>query len=212
MISHEHKAIMIHVPKTGGTSIEFAFGFINIDKPEDFVRRSGLADTDRMGPKHAKSRRLRRMYPDLWKQYFTFAFVRNPWDRLVSSFFWARQGNNPRLLEYEDFPHFVRDLPNLDRSEDSQWSYVSGRQGKQQVEYIGYYERLAEDFDYVCERLGVTLELPHLNASKRRDYRDYYDDETREIVRAVYKDDVEKFGYRFGEPAPESIKATKAKS
>jgi len=49
----------------------------------------------------------------------------------------------------------------------------------------------------VANRLGCTRKLDKINTSNRRDYRSYYDDETREIIRRVYAKDIELFGYVF---------------
>jgi hypothetical protein len=71
MISHEHKFIFVHVPKTGGTSIESLL--------------------DLSGAKHNTARQYRNFFPDVWKRYFSFAFVRNPWDRVLSFYMFRKQ-------------------------------------------------------------------------------------------------------------------------
>lgn len=67
------------------------------------------------------------------------------------------------------------------------------------MDFVGRFENLQEDFDYVCDRVRIKRKkLTHANKSKRdRDYRKYYDSETKEIVAKKYADDIGRFGYEF---------------
>lgn len=67
------------------------------------------------------------------------------------------------------------------------------------VNFLGHFERLREDYDKVCENLGLPPmdELPHKHKRTPRDYRDYYDDETREKVAQCWQRDIALFGYDF---------------
>ena len=70
------------------------------------------------------------------------------------------------------------------------------------VDFVGRYENLREDVEALCEKLGVGKDilLPHKhNAKDRPHYTDFYDDETIEIVRKFYKNDIEVLGYKYGE-------------
>ena len=68
MISHEHRAIFVHIQKTGGESVTSAFG-----------------QSNRLAEKHVSAQELRTLYGQaVWNSYFKFSIVRNPWDRLVS--------------------------------------------------------------------------------------------------------------------------------
>ncbi|HXS67813.1 MAG TPA: sulfotransferase family 2 domain-containing protein, partial [Candidatus Polarisedimenticolia bacterium] len=76
-------------------------------------------------------------------------------------------------------------------------TYVTGPDGKLIVDFIGHFERLNEDFQKVCSRIGVKAELPRANASSHRDYRTYYSAATRELVGNYFQRDIELFGYDF---------------
>ena len=86
MILHKHKAIFIHVPKTGGTSIENFFGRVwdpEISKIEDY--------SIMLGPSlnHCFYDKILEHHPQA-PTYFSFSFVRNPWARAVSHYRWFK--------------------------------------------------------------------------------------------------------------------------
>ena len=129
--------------------------------------------------------------------YFKFAFVRNPWDRLVSAFFYLARGGcnafdqafrDAHLAHYAgDFTAFVHDL---ERHMDAphfrpQCFWVCDATGRVLTDFLGRYETLVGDFTAVAERLDLDAALPFLNASEHRFYREHYDGATCAIVRRL---------------------------
>jgi len=92
---------------------------------------------------------------------------------------------------------------HIDTSIELQSDYLIDLHGNVIVDFIGRYERLQEDFDEVCRRIGIPAPpLPHKRkAQDRKDYRSYYTAETAELVAQRFKRDIEMFGYRFDEPS-----------
>jgi hypothetical protein len=68
------------------------------------------------------------------------------------------------------------------------------------VDFVGRYETLHKDFKTLCDMIGIKASLPHINKSDRKAYYQYYDDETKAIVRDWHKRDIERFGYTFDKP------------
>ncbi|MCO6449979.1 MAG: sulfotransferase family 2 domain-containing protein [Caldilineales bacterium] len=149
--------------------------------------------------------------PGEFQRYFKFTFVRNPWDRLVSAFFYLKAGGfsqwdakwaEENLAVFSDFNMFVREWLNETNIKSyyhffPQSHYVCTYDGSVGVDFAGRFENLAADFQHVCDVLGIRAMLTESNKSERADYRSYYDEETKRIVADVYAQDIELFGYSF---------------
>lgn len=196
MICHKHKCIFIHVPKTGGTSVERLFV-----KHETDIMLSGV----NVQHKHTTASQMRELYPKEWEQYFTFTIVRNPWDWLVSRFFWSHLNESKTIPT--SFNQFINTIDRIREQSkylrgalDTQISMLSDTEGNIIVNHICKFESLPVDFDYVCDKIGKAKKLlPHTHKTKHKQYTEYYDDETRQIVAERYTKDIELFGYKFGE-------------
>lgn len=180
------KFVFIHINKTGGTSIAKA---LNIPPKHN----TALEKIEEMGRKE-------------WDARFSFAVVRNPWDKVVSHYYYRIQTNQTNLGSKEiDFKEWVklvfRDKNSLYYDKPKmfmpQTNWVSDTHGELMVDCICRFETLENDFRKVCERLNIQYNLPHLKSSKRGKYCDYYDEESKGIIEEWFSQDIEKFGYRF---------------
>jgi hypothetical protein len=156
-----------------------------------------------------------------YRDHFKFAFVRNPWDRLVSCYLQKivsdplidgrKQMNlNPpgtdRFYAGMPFVEFVEAVHATDDEHAnphfrSQYATVCDPEGRVMADFVGRFENLREDFAGVSERIGVpSLELPHRLKSPGREsrpYTDFYDGRLRDLVGERYREDVELFGYAY---------------
>lgn len=199
------KAIFVHVPKNAGTSITKTL------RQTGEYKSPGYDSVDHdfsMGWKDGESRRvMRAIGADLWNECFTFAFVRNPWDRLVSGWQFTRQKGKHTL----SFAEFVKDLPSLDISQEpdaleraisTHWHAMPQSDhlvvdGVVAVDFIGHVETLDEDWRAISARIGCDGAIPRANTSDRGEYRGYYSDDLRAIVDERFQVDATTFGYTF---------------
>ena len=211
-ISREKRFVFVHVPKTGGTSIEAALGVHGDWRVEDRERFYGkIASPDLVERgfltrylQHLTMGEILELAPET-ADFFRFAFVRNPYDRLVSTYF----NTDPDLLrrarergielEGLSFPRFVQAAGALEHVHlRPQSDFLLDVAGTRAVEFVGRFEALREDFGEVCRRLGVRSRLPHRNRSQRRQsYRVMYDGDSRRFVEERYARDLEAFSYDF---------------
>ena len=78
-----------------------------------------------------------------------------------------------------------------------QLDWLTDQDDKLAIDFIGKFENLNQDFDKICDRIGRVSTLEHLHRSKRKSYRDYYNDETADIIRTFYQKDINFFDYTF---------------
>ena len=194
MISFKHKAIFVRVPKTAGTSIGKALGAIEVHKPH-----SNILQIRQIVERTRFESRLPdwvQLSEDWFDQYYKFGFVRNPWSRVVSLF------NRKEGLQFADrmtFDEFVRwinyasDTCIHPTKHKNQLDWFLDDQGKLLVDFVGKFERLAEDWQQICSRLDIQAPLAqqNYNPSNQRHYTEYYTDHTRDIIRRKFEVDIE---------------------
>ena len=154
-------------------------------------------------PRHSEYSKVIEVHPEA-ESFFAFSFVRNPWDRLLSWYSFKQNGRAHKKISPElSFKDFVltsgeeQGSPYGRMLAVNQYDWVNNFTKNS---FIGRFENLQADFDLVCDKIGIPrVQLPHRNKSKHNHYIEYYDHETREIVRERYARDVEYFGYKFGE-------------
>ena len=195
LVSDSHKFVFHHVPKTAGSSITAALApFCNRWKgvlPEEIhgwqVQFHRIWMHTQLG--------IIKSAGELLAEYFSFAFVRNPYEVVVSAWDFEKIKDFDIYVEQQIFTG----LQICARR--SQYDHLSDEEGNLLVNFIGRYENFAEDFYKIIEAIEVPLMLiPKRNIRKERktqDYRKYYTPLSREIVEKKYKKDLEFFGYEF---------------
>lgn len=178
--------VFVHINKTGGSSIEQALARPLAHK----TAREYIAEMGWLA----------------WQQHYTFSVVRNPWDKVVSHYHWRIHTNQTALAErplafsewvkraygeqdpvYYDKPKMF--MPAID--------WLVDESGQLVVKKIARFEHLAQDFQSICETLGIQRKLPHLKKTPREHYHHCYDDESQQIIADWFKRDIELFDYHF---------------
>lgn len=191
----ETKSIFIHIPKVAGKSI------VRAVYKRDFIG-------------HYTWREYKLISKSKYDSYFKFAFVRNPFDRIVSCYAYLKNGGNQKDdLEFmkkhkacfTSFNGFVSAVFHAENGFDwihlkPQSNFVASS-GRIIVDYIGRYESISHDFTILCGKLNLEDNLSRRNSSNRfSDYRKYYDSSTFDMVAKLYDEDFSLFGYNNREP------------
>lgn len=213
-ISHKHKFIMISVPKTGSTTFRKY-----LDDISDVI---SVGDNTSQFYDHTTAVNLKEYFKthDIWNwpEYFSFGFVRNPWDWLVSHWFYRIKfvekyesdktitpGANQflcacrhQLSSTGSFKQWCIRYALDEFKPQTEWLYDTGN--FKIVDYIGKLEHFQESADYINNRIGQPcIVFEKKNTTKHEKYTHYYDDVTRSLVETRFKIDIENFGYKFGE-------------
>ena len=201
MISHSHKFILILPPKTASTSIaDSLLPYANILKTKqkgpdrlDFYEKT--EDYRCVGIWELRKHAPLSSYHDLHlESYKLFCTVRNPFDRAYSVWKWLS-----RLSDIK-FDEWILNLNTDHMMNQTQLSHLNHHSVKLiDINFIKF-ENLQQDFDGMCHKISAPRrQLPHKNKTDHKHYTEYYNDETREIVAEKYAQDIEYFGYEFGE-------------
>jgi hypothetical protein len=193
MISHARRFIFVHIGRTGGSSFERLAGVASTSD----LRTAHAGNTD-FPNKHAIFNYYYKCYPTEFSQYFKFTIIRNPYDRLVSAWFWRCAVVKDHSLSLYDFA----------LSRPVNWAYrgrlklenLSFENSLAMLDYVARYETLGEDMKLICSKTGLDYSaFPHTNRTGHSKYWDYYDDKTIELVTSLFQFDIGFFGYKFGE-------------
>jgi chondroitin 4-sulfotransferase 11 len=200
MLSHKHKCIFIHIPKTAGQSIEQS-----LDPKAFAARGQGI---------YGHQNLLMGNYPH-FPEYFKFTVVRNPWDRVLSAYLYdISQANNGFTFDSrkfinnhlgptrDGFCQFVTRYLDKLTSNLLRLHYIPQYKWISTVknfDYVCRFETLQEDFNIICDKLGIPRrQLPHVNKSgPARDYKEYYNDAAKEEIACRYNIDITTLNYKF---------------
>jgi len=192
VISRSRRILFVHIQKTGGGSIEA-------------LLRARLPDLERCVDWHAHASAIKRQLGQQYSDYYTFSFVRNPWDRMVSwyfwlknmadrgKFFWTHKFGLPHHATFEQFILQARGVLL-----HPQCQYIADADGTFLVNVVYRFE----NFRAECRKLGGALGLsfgriPHHRHTIHKHYSHYYSPELRDVVAKRFAPDGKAFGYEF---------------
>lgn len=211
IVSHRHRYVFVHIPKTGGTSLTLALearvgkdDIILSDTPKGRNRRSRVKDAPARGRlwKHSTLADIEGLVdPAIFADYLVLTLVRNPWARAVSYHRWLRgQGfdhASVRLAKTLEFRDFLRHPLTQRQLAVPARHYLTASTGPVAGLCLRL-EHLDADLSALEAHLGFSLRpLPHENRSGHGDWRAAYDDEGAALLARLAAEDIARFGYRF---------------
>tara|TARA_Y100000591_G_C21743897_1_gene650850 strand:- start:449 stop:1084 length:636 start_codon:yes stop_codon:yes gene_type:complete len=209
VIYKEKKVIFLHIYKTGGKTVKDALLQNQEPTPlplkiyNNTFGKFGLRKyylPHQMLNSHIRAVDYKKyLGEENFNQYYKFTIVRNPYDWQVSLYHFMREKKD----------HFQHDLiMSMTFKEYIKWRcaedlklqsyFIYDDEGNKLIDYLGKFENLANEINHVASKNGLHVaEVKKLGASKRTDFRDYYDNETKELIKKHFEKDFELFGYDF---------------
>ena len=187
--------IFIRVPRTASSSMERLLRPYHQEKYDDICQTPVVRKTLLLY--HAGWEDIASLN-EWMNDIFKFAFVRNPYDRVLSYYIYYRSVKKYRKGSFEEFVrcHITNREPVVHDHWCDQHHWVTDRNGKITVDYLGRFENLRHDFNNICKIIKIKdRTLPWIKYRKHKPYYAYYN---KELAHAVYKrcrKDFELFGY-----------------
>jgi len=207
LISDSHQFIFLRMRKVASTSMQAILRPLCVPLPEgklarirsrarlewNYLHYVPRAHENILAAKH-------RMSAEKFETYFKFAFVRNPWERLVSEYEFIlnrpEHGRHKRVSGLKNFTGFIH--MQIPRPDAYQLNMLTDRKGRLLMDFVGQLENLDRDWPIVCEHIGIAHQsLPRKNVTERRPYQAYYDTRSIQLVARHWAREIELFGYEF---------------
>lgn len=214
IVSHANKYIFIRTAKTAGTSFELSLcefcgdrDIITpiVHRPDEIIRNSlgHRKSQNYRGPNgeekyffgHSSGKDIKsKITENDWSEYFKFCFERNPWDKVVSYYYWDIK-RNPKPLDFRSYVSNTKRYRWLKKYGYD--LYTIG--GSIVTDEIYLYEKLPKAIKSIKDKFGFKLSLPHAKGQFRKikGYRDLYGKRQREIIADLFKEEIKLFGYKF---------------
>lgn len=178
------KWIFIHIPRTGGTSLEYQLN--NNSQINELTKHQSLHQV--------------KLHLDI-SEYFKFSFIRNPWDIVISKYL-APYYRKINSCTGKNLLYFLENYyPASNEAGDSFFDYFD----PSEMDFIGRFETREKDLNYISKMIGLEID-PSFSVKKKemqrklkskKHFTSYYDEQTLQIVYEKYKKDIEYFQYSF---------------
>ena len=183
---HFQNYVFIHIPKCGGTSVERALGLAVLNHDTALERFHALGEKR-------------------WRERVTFSVVRNPYARLASSYFYLHQPTHTAMSELrEEFRFWLFRWQSAQQENalpdalNTQCWWLSDEKGRSLVAITCRLEDIENDIQPVAKSLGREINVQKLKENPLSiDYNDLYTPATRDMIKDLYKEDFERFGYEM---------------
>ncbi len=217
IVSHKHKFIFIKTRKTAGTSIEIALrsicgkdDIISTISPNDEEMAAKLGvrlaqnfcisvnNQEVKFGSHTSAEKIKQYLGDeIWNSYYKFCFERNPFDKVISFYYWRMKTRDYPSSTLSQFIHrgFIKDIQGFDLYSVNKIVAVDD---------IFKYEEMEQAFDIISHKLNLPtpLRIPNYKAkSTYRENRKHYSKvltkEDKRIIEIMFAREIYLMGYQF---------------
>lgn len=204
IVSSQRRFIFIHICKNAGTSIRRALRPYTIPKWQancnQVFKRIGISQfRSPLNREHATaSQAIEEFGRRFFDSCFSFAIVRNPWDWEVSQYKYILKDKGHPLHEtVKNLASFENYLSwKSKRGFRLQQDFID-HEGREVVSFVGRFENLNNDFRAVTRRLKIKATLSKKNSTRPVPYQTLYTPDLVDLVRTMYRPDIDRFGYQF---------------
>jgi hypothetical protein len=218
LISHRNRFIYTKTMKTAGTSVEIYFEDACLPARNNFVRGHAIDEIvtpegivghrgGEVGKKwynHMPAALIKQQVGDnVWGRYFKFCVIRNPFDKLVSYWWFILTPEERNTYKQQNFTEI--------RSHFSKWAIAAASalvdrntyqiDGNVCVDFFIRYEKLLDGLEYVCRQVDYPFQPKRLGRYKSdtraigEPFRYYFDEAATFAVKSVFGWELEYFGY-----------------
>ena len=214
ILNHQHRFLFIHVPKAAGTTITRALSPLTTFRDLEIGgTKYGEAIQERFAArfdlrKHSTGKVLRNRCPGhIWRRFFVFAFVRDPYARAYSVYRFLQRwkdGPHHEAVAAQGFTEFLA-------SEDVQqgrieiarpqvhWLHDGGKP-LGGVDFVGRVENFAEDFGFVLSVINRTptawtAEHQHNVSTRAGEWQRHVTAEAQALIETLYAEDFAAWDY-----------------
>lgn len=218
MLFEEFNCLFFHNGKTAGTAIERWLHGRSMGPPMEPNRKIlyGWDPQEKIYLHHASAPTVRRLVgEEIFRSYYKFSVVRNPYERLVSVYHYTFDAHQK---SHGSFPNFIRTLPRLARDPQQ----LKGRLPIAQTWYthidgqcicddIVYFEELPQSLDPIRSKLAITRPFLPRNTRRHTSFpkvptAEMYNQEMLNIMQDVYASDFEHYAYSLDPSVRESAR------
>jgi hypothetical protein len=211
IISPQNKYIYLACPKTGTMSVE---RFLREQDPTAFRNEITINNELIKFAGHSTVKSIKEKLQADFKKYQVIGFVRHPYSRIVSSYFFYKNGKpmtQGSLLNYTgSLSIFLKALANLTKVYLARtisfqlWAIVFPYKSNKEffvddkkeliVGHIGLFENLSDDLEKIAKNLNLTFDfskLKKINKSNHRSVDDYFKNSFfRKLINLKIKEDL----------------------
>jgi chondroitin 4-sulfotransferase 11 len=198
--SARYNCLFVHIPRTAGTTVEKILG-IHREWPTldlDVLHGALVLGNQEYQLQHLSFREASQFLPKCTGNRFAFTFVRNPWDRMVSAYFWL--GGRGIEKEFEIFVDRACEIVNSRQELEGRNCHFRPQVEflDAQIYFVGRFESFYSDLNKVLTELRVSARnIPHELKTSHGLYAKYYSDRLRKRVASTYESDIDAFKYTF---------------